>query len=120
MCGLGWIILSAIKLSLDEDSAAISGVGILIGILYIVLTIGGFLAAFKNNKILYRVVSIHFLPSFLLQYSGFLVALIVWEMVIAITVMIIHLGIGFLLAVLAVIKIPGAVFGFLLANAIVS
>ncbi|KAM3180298.1 hypothetical protein ACTXT7_016555 [Hymenolepis weldensis] len=93
---------------MDEENKAISVVLMLSGMLYIVLTIGGFLAVFKNNKILYRV------------YSGFLIVIITWELVIAIITMTIYLGIGFLLAGLAVIKIPGAVFGFLLANAIVS
>ncbi|VDL65130.1 unnamed protein product [Hymenolepis diminuta] len=80
----------------------------LIGILYIILTISGFLAVFKNNKILYRV------------YSGLLVAVIIWEMVIVITVMIFNLVIGFSLAGLPALKIPGVVFGFQLANAIPS
>ncbi|VDL57581.1 unnamed protein product [Hymenolepis diminuta] len=106
VCGLGWIILGAIVTNVTPEAMGFGIEGILLGILYITLAIGGFLIAVKNGKIYYRV------------YCGFLVVLITWEMVNAILIMTENLLYGFLMAFLAATKIVGAVLGFQLANAI--
>ncbi|KAM3180300.1 hypothetical protein ACTXT7_016557 [Hymenolepis weldensis] len=69
LCGLGWIILGAIVLWVANGDVAFAVEFILLGILYIALTIGGFLVVVKNRKIYYRV------------YSGSLIILFAWEIV---------------------------------------
>nr|CUU99970.1 hypothetical transcript [Hymenolepis microstoma] len=105
--GLVWILLGFLLLLLNILDESHGATVIVVGLLYIIFSIGGFFTNSVNSEVVYYI------------YSGVLITFIGFEMqsAIAISPYNVYAGIGFF--ALAGIKIIGVVCGFHLANAVV-
>ncbi|VDO07719.1 unnamed protein product [Rodentolepis nana] len=108
LTGLLWLSYGSYMLHRVESRNVAFGTVVAIGILYVIVTIGGFLAFFKNKKILFYI------------YSILLLALVLWQVIFGLFSLESTLLVFIVLLPLTVIKILGVVFGFQLANEIVS